>query len=318
MESLTNINNSSFTFRRAVWINDLSFSCILMAISIYLFASLIYYNIKVEKPMKSEFFRLTLEKKYRVLSKYTCISIGILSMVRCLCDIGLRSVEWNAVFSNYSGPPTAAAEIACYVLPHISVFAVDFGYFFVFVFLWLRQSIFYVHPTLKVLYNNAVKTFSFSIFIGYLFVTISFFIAHSILAQYALSKKGFCRVQEKTSNSTLHFQFLIGWIILSAVIQISLLSLFIYPLLKQASWHRNQQGTQNHRMLQIAKKAVVLATVCLVTDIFVVVSLNVSFLINTNNLTFQHNVNLVTDHLITIGFFGVWKKLLWPWKYQMQ
>ena len=293
--------------------SDLSFSRILMPISIYLFAALIYYHIKVEKPMKSKFFRLTLEKRYRVLSKYTFILIGTLSTIRCLCDIGLRFVEGNAVFFNNSGSPTTAAEIACNVLPHISVSAVNFGYFFVYVFLWLRQSIFYVHPILKILYNNAIKAFSFSIFIGYLFFTISAFIAHSILGNYALNKEGFCRVQEKMSNSTSYFQFLIGWIILSVMMQISLMSLFIYPLLKQASWHKNQQGMQNHRMLQLAKKAVIVASVCLVTDIFAVIFLKVSFFENTNNPTFLYNVNLVTNHLVTIGSFGFWKKLLWPW-----
>ena len=55
--------------------------------------------------------------------------------------------------------------------------------------------------------------------------------------------------------------------------QVSLLGLFIYRLLKQLSRHKNQQGMQNYRMLRLVKKAVILASVFFVTDICALVSL---------------------------------------------
>ena len=263
--------------------------------------------------MKSKFFQLTLENKYRVLSIYSCILIGISSMVRSLCEIGLRSLEWNAVFSNESTQPTTAANTACNVLPHISASALVFGYCFVFFFLWLRQIIFYMHPTLSVLYKNKLKTFSFSILPTYLLFAISFVIIHLAKGQYALSSVGFCVFQVEPKSFTAYIKFLIAWSICSTAMQLSLLGLFIYPLLKQSSWHKNEQSLQSHRMLPLVKKSVILASVSVITDILTAVFVNVFFQDATNNPTFVHNLNLVINHLITIGIFKFWKNLLMPW-----
>ena len=314
MENSTYFNNASFfTFRQGFWISDLVFSYVFLIVSLYLLVALVYHHIKVEKPMKAKFLQLKLGKKYRVLSKYTCILIGIFPTIRCLCDIGMRSVEWNVAFSNKPVQPTNSAEIACNVLPQVSAAAVSFGYFFVYVVLWLRQKMFYIHPTLKILYNNKLKVFSFSILLCYLLLAISFFTTHLVIAQYALNKAGFCLLEVDTKTAMSYFQLTVAWNILSILMQILLLGLFIYALLKQSSWNKNKEGKQNHRMLQVVKNAVILASVSLVTDILTVISLNLLFDEDKNNPSFMYNVNLVIDHLVTIGCFGFWRKLLWPW-----
>ena len=316
MENFTHFNNASFTFRRKIWINDLAFSCIILMISLYLLVALIYHQIKVEKPLKAKFFRLTVEKKFRVLSKYTCILIGFFPPTRSLCDIGLRSVEWNAVFFKESALSTKNTVIACNVLPHISTSALGLGNVFVYVFLWLRQSIFYVHPSLNILYNHKLKVFSFSVLILYLLVGLSLFFTLLFIARYALNKAGFCIAQVSIVNDAMYLQLLTSWNILSIVMQALLLCLFIYPLVKQSSWHKNQRGMQNHRMLQEAKKAVILASVSFVTDICTLASLGLLYGEDTNNPWFIYDVNLVFNHMITIACFSFWKKLFWPWSLQ--
>ena len=303
-----------FNFRQELWINDLVIGNILLIISVYLLVALVYHHVKIEKPLKSKFFQLTLEKKYRVLSKYTCIVIGVFSVLRCVGIIGVDFAEMNAVLSNMSvQQPTHHAEIVCKVLPRVSASAVFFGNVFVYVFLWFRQSIFYVHSTLKVLYNNKLKIFSCSVLLLYLFLAISLFVAHFILVQKALNKAGACLIQIVADLFTLYLQLLTTWNILSIVMQISLLGLFMYPLLKQSSWNTNRQGMQNHRMLRLIKKSVILASVCLVTDIFIVVSFNLVFDTDSNNPSFIYALNLVINHLVIIVCFGFWKKLVWPW-----
>ena len=318
MENLTLYHNSSFKFRRGVWFSDFAFSCILLMVSLYLLIALVYHQIKVEKPLEAKFFRLTIENNFRVLSKYICLLIGIFTTIRSLCDIGLRILEWNAVFYNESLQPTNISTVACNVLPHISASAVCFGNVFVYVFLWLRQSIFYVHPSLKILYNNKLKAFSFSVLILYLLLGLSLFFTYLVIARYALNKAGFClpQIGIDSASDTVLIQLLISWNILSIVMQVSLLGLFIYPLVKQSSWNKNQQGMQNHRMLQLVKKAVILASVCLVTDICTLVSVSLVYGEDTNIPSFPYGVNLVINHLVTIACFSFWRKLFWPWRAQ--
>ena len=313
--------NASYTVNQKIWLSDLVISCILLLISFYLSAALVYHQIKVEKPLKAKFFQMKLETKYRVLSKYTCILIGIFSIIRCLFDIVVKStVEWNAVFSNQSVQPTKADETACNVSLKMSVSALYFGNVFVYVYLWLRQSIFYVQSTLKVLYNNKLKAFSFFILVFYMIFGLSLFIAFSIVVRYVINTAGFCLFQAVANNDTSFIKLLTVWSCLSIVMQMSLLSLFIYPLLKQARWNKNPQGTGNHRMLRVVKKAVILASVCLVTDIctLIYVSLVISSGRNNERTNVVYSGNLVVNHLVTIACFGFWRKLLWPWSIKCQ
>ena len=315
MENFTTFSSASFSFRRELWISDFVIGNILLLVSVYLLVALVYHQLKVEKPLKETFSQLALGKKYRVLSKYTCIVIGVFSVLKCASHIGVNFAELNNVFSNKSVSPSDAAEIACHVLPQGSALAICFGYYFIYTFLWLRQSIFYTHSALKVLHNNKLKSFSIFILSSYFLTALSFFIAHLILVQHGFSKTtGFCLLQIEAGILTLYVQLLISWNVLSMVMQTSLLGLFVYPLLKQSSWYKNQQGMQNHRMLLLVKKAVVLASVCLVTDIFTVIYFTLMFDANSNNPSFIYTLNLVINHLLTIPCFGVWKKLLWPWR----
>ena len=195
----------------------------------------------------------------------------------------------------------------------ISVYAAIFGHCFAYVFLWLRQILFYAHPTLKVLYNNKLKTISFCILPSYLLLVLSLSIIRLVRGRHALNKVGFCVLQLELNVFMAYVKFLIAGSILSTAMQLALLGLFIYPLLKQSSWHKNEQGMQNHRMLQLVRKSVILASVSVITDVITAVSVNVFFDNDTNNPTIVHSLNLVINYLIAIGIFSYWKKLFWPW-----
>ena len=315
MENLSYFNNASNTFNQGIWTNDLVFSSILLLISLYLLSALMYHQIKVEKPLETEFFRLKLEKKFRVISKYICILIGIFSVIRSLGDIVVKSAEWSAAFSIESVLSTNGAAIGCNVVTRVSVPALCSGNLFVYVFLWLRQSIFYVQPTLNVLYNKKLKAFSVIILVFYLVFGLSLVIAFSIVVRHALNSAGFCIIQPVVNNDMSFVQIMNAWNSLSIAMQMSLLGLFIYPLLKQATWIQNQHGVRNYRMLRVVKKAVILASACLVTDIctLIYVGLAISSGKNNQNIHVVYSGNLVVNYLVIIACFGYWRKLLWPW-----
>ena len=100
---------------------------------------------------------------------------------------------------------------------------------------------------------------------------------------------------------------------MSILIQLCLLRLFIYPLLKPTIQLRNQNQTpRGNFFIRKVKKAVVLAMICFVTDILSCLVLIALFEENTNNPTFPYSTNPVITHLATIFWFEDWKEMLWP------
>ena len=320
MENLTDFNKTSFTFRRGVWINETAFNSVFVAVSLYLLIILVYYQVKIEKINKVKFLQLTLERKYVALSKYACIAIAVLSVVWFLARLGFNTLEGFIVFPKRYNQQGSATEAVCNTIPLIGGFALSLGNFFVYVFLWLRQSIFYVHSSLKVLYNTCLKVFNFSVLILYFFFGISLLSAYLIKVQYTTKKAGFCQLQISSGDEISYLRILIAWNIASILMQLSLLGLFIYPILKQASWQnklsrkgKKKKSLKNVRMLRRVKKSVILALVCLSTDVLTAVSIRLAFKENTNTSLFMYGLNLVINHLVTIICFDYWKKMLWPW-----
>ena len=317
MENVTDFSKTAFVFGQGVWINDVVFNCIFFMVSIYLLIALVYHQAKVEKPKETKFLQLTLERKYVVLSKYTCISIAVFSALWNFFELVLNTLEVFPVFPNESTQQRSAAEVACNLLFILATFAVSLGNFFVYVFLWLRQSIFYVHSSLKFLYNTHLKVFSFSIMVYYLLFGIALMSAYLIKVRYTLNDAGHCEIQVESTDETAYFIILLFRNIAPILMQISLLSLFIYPLLKQASWQNKvfEEGKEkmNKGMLKRVKKAVVLASVCLATDILTAVVVGLEFKKIMNSSFFMYDIELAINHLVTIACFDYWKKLLWPW-----
>ena len=302
MENLTDFNKTSFTFRRGVWINETAFNSVFVAVSLYLLIILVYYQVKIEKINKVKFLQLTLERKYVALSKYTCIAIAVLSVVWFLARLGFNTLEGFIVFPKRYMQQSSAIEAVCNTSSRWICHIVR--QIFVYVFLWLRQSIFYVHSSLKVLYNTCLKVFSFSVLISY---------------QYTTKKAGFCQLQISSNDEISYLRILIAWNIASILMQLSLLGLFIYPILKQASWQnklsrkgKKKKSMKNIRVLRRVKKSINLALVCLSTDVLTAVSIRLAFKENTNTPLFMYGLNLVINHLVTIICFDYRKKLLWP------
>ena len=274
--------------------------------------ALVYHQMRVEKPRKEGFLRLPVEKRYSLLSKYTCILIGFASVMRHMNSIALLAVEGSAVLSNVSKlESNPAAEIACDVLPPTGNVALTIGGGLVFLFLWFRQRVFYVHASLKVLNNKYLKAVSFAVIIVWIMAWIALFIAYFVKVRYQFDNKIGCLFGAGTDLP--YAQVIFAWTGLSILMQIALLALFVYPILKRTLWKDQQKNNRNTSLMRRVKKAIYLASVCLGTDIFSVVVLVLVYQENTNSAIFMYSVNLVINHLATIACFDNWKKMLWPW-----
>ena len=304
MENITEC--TGLEFKLEYWISNIAISSLLSPIFLYVLLALVYHEIRVKKPRQIGFLQLPIEKKYSALSKYTCISIAIASLVLFVSSASYWSVEGNAIFD---GSNQTSAEAVCNVFTRINLVAITGGNGFVYLFLWLRQRVIYVHPSLKVLNNKYVSFFSFVILILWILFLISIFSAYLIKVQYNFNKKSGC-ILDKDSVKPYN-EMVFTWTAVSISMQISLLGLFIYPILKQARW-RDQQNNPN--VMRRVKKAVVFASICLGTDIATIVTYSF-FAIGCviNSAVWVYGINLLINHLITIGCFDHWKKLLWPW-----
>ena len=304
-------NETIYRFRPGIWINDLVIISFLTLVSLYLLVALLYHHIKVDNQHNGTFFCLSVEEKYSLLSKYACIFIAVASLLLHVSSITVRLIEGNAVFDNASMVQTVDIQIVCRAFPPIRNFAITFGSGLVYLFLWFRQRVFYVHSSLKILSNKCLRVFSFAVLVLWILLWISLVFSYLIEVQYRFDFRSGCLAE--VGSDMPYFVLVFVWAAASILMQIALLSLFIYPILKRNLWRSHQQNQGYSRLMKRVKKAVILESICLGTDILSVVVLFLLYEENATQAIFMYSLNLVVNHLVVIGCFDCWKKLLWPW-----
>ena len=296
MENITECTN--LETKPEFFVKNIATSSLFSLISLYILLALVYHEIptRIGKLKQIGFLQLPFEKRYKVLSKYTCIFINIGSLVLFVSLVSFWSVESIAIIN---GSDQTAAEIVCVVFSRINIAALTGGNGLVYLFLWLRQRVIYVHPSLKVLNNKYVSVFSFVVLVLWILFWISLLVVYFTKVQYRFNVNGGCVIHKDSVQPYRKIVF--AWTAVSILMQLSLLSLFIFPILKQASW-RDQQ--KNPILMRRVKKAIVFASICFGTDIVTVV---VCLLLATdcvaNSVIWMYGINLLINHLITIGCF---------------
>ena len=313
MENSTNSSESvDFTFRLDIWTLDTAFDGILIVISLYLLLALLFHQLKIEQPRKKRFFSLSIEQKYGVLSKYVCIMISVTSFLRQSISFAGLWIDYYIVHNNLTVSQQAMIEPSCKALPTLINLALTIGTALVFLFLWFRQRIFYIHPSLKILSNKCLRTFSFGIIIAWVPFYIALYLAYFILVRFHFVENIGCRVKKETFNSYTYLTLCLAAI--SILIQILLLFLFIYPILKRSAWisHQKSQHSSDVLMKRV-KKAIILALIAFATDILSILANILLGVESGTKPTFDFGVNLIVNHLVTIICFDYWRQLIWPW-----
>ena len=315
MENQTIGNQTKFTFRPTIWYSNVVISGILGVLSLYLVTALIFHQVKVEESRKERFFQLSLENKFAVLSKVTCIAIGFASLFRLWVGFSGMFFEYHAVFNkHFTKGMTRIGDFKsiCEAISKLENITFAAGSGLVYLFLWFRQRVFYIHPSLNTLNNKVVKTASTSIMVIWVLYFVSLWILTFLFVQHHFNREGGCLIKES-------FQYILpvlvwSWCIVSILMQILLLVLFIYPIMKQTSWQNQQNHESNSCLKKRVKKAVIFTLICLLTDLLSVILSQIFYVRKANIAIFPFTLNLVTNHLITIACFDNWKQLFWPWK----
>ena len=310
MQNLTHSNETT-SFTSDLWLTDLVIIGVLLAVSSYLLVVLIFHKLKFEKT-KERFLRLSLEKSYGVISSYMCIMIGVASIILQASGLARKLIELRELSDSGTFGESVIHKI-CNTLPTTSNITITIGSGFVYLILWFRQRIFYVHPSLKILSNKCIKFISFSIFAVWFIFYIILFVSHLSLVHYRFKVPVGCIVEESAYSS--YSILVLAWLIVSILMQLSLQFLFLYPILKSSMWRSQQQYERNSSLLGRVKKAVALASICFSTDILTII-LRAALISRNGSIALPiFSTNLVINHLMTIACFDHWRELLWPWKF---
>ena len=310
MENVT-VNKSTYFYRESVWYGNMIISIICLPISFYVLCAMIFYEEKVQNWRKISFFQQSKAEKYGSISKFLSILIALFSLARHAITTTMVWIEVKpSPNENFSHLPYI--KQACREWLPAGIFILSAGLSFVYLFLWFRQRIFYTHPALKVLNNQVVQQTSNFVLVIWFMYFVAVCTSYFVLVRYEFNDIAGCLVRNDTLIS---YQFIIGsWALVSIFMQVILLGLFIHPLRKRASWS-GQTPSQKIRLQQSVKKAVILAVICLISDILIPIITLVLLKPNENDIYTIYNFNIIINHLVTVACFDQWKTMLWPWKH---
>ena len=310
MENISN-GNQTYNFDYDIWYANIIISGILTILSAYITSALIYHETRIESK-KDKFSRQSIEHKFALISRLLCILIAVISLFRnIIACIRLSMAEIHEEPTEIiSTAHRNATQLQCQVVAKLGNVLLTLGMAFVYLFLWFRQRLFFVHPSLKVLSNKFVKIISFSIIIVWLIYYAWSITYYLTLVQYHFNHE--CLTVQSTASYRLYF--VMSWVIVSFVMQIGLLALFLYPFFKKDSW-KTRKDFRNSRLMRRVKKAVALASTCLISDIVIAaVGFALSLLNSSSSLFAVFSINLLGNLLVTVGCFDNWQQLLWPWQ----
>ena len=215
-----------FKFRRAIWINDMVFRSILSVILLYLLIALLYHQIKFERPRTTErFSQSSVRRRYERLSRYVCNLIAFASFCRPATGIiGGISETNKQILSDES------IELCCNIIRPLANIAVTAGMGLINLFLWLRQRVFYVDSSMRVINNKCLQIFSFCFIIIWVLFWIFLYFVYFIKISYRYDDAGICQyVLDSGIHCDYALALIIPWTVMSILIQLCLLGLFTYP-----------------------------------------------------------------------------------------
>ena len=313
MENITNTSNEKFLFILELWTGDLVISSILVLITVYVTAAVIYHHIKLIHSKNEKFSLMALEKKFAILSKFICILIAVISVIRTTNAVALLFIDKTAILANRNISQIDSLQTACQILPRIGIFTLTIGTGLVYLFLWFRQRVFYVHPSINILNNRLVRATSWGIILVWFLYYISAMISYFVLVEYQFDKNGRCLVATGRSSS-IYFYISFSWVVVSILMQIALLGLFIFPIIRRTLW-RTLEENRNSVLLQRVRKAIIITVVCLASDILSAIFTQTLTRPHETGFNATYSINLLINHLATVACFDYWKLMLWPWKH---
>lgn len=251
------------------------------------------------------------EKKQSIISKILCLLVAFCILFRTLSYFGYAEMRyWTTVSNKFDEDDRKFADTSCNVILSIDVFSLTIGTGLVYAFLWLRQRIFYINPGLKSITNKFTTVLSTVIIFAWFLYFLTSLTLYLIFVRYRFDSEYLCVTTDDTSRSSI-YSILISWIIATLIMEIVLLGLFIYPLIKHNKWKQNSSLTSksSNLLLHRIRKATLLTMIASVSDILGFVT---SFFVRGPISIVIFNLSLLLNLFSAIGCFDNWRNMIFP------
>lgn len=176
----------------------------------------------------------------------------------------------------------------------------------VYAFLWVRQRVFYIDPLLRRLNNTAIAYLSFIVLGLWVVYFLGISVIHLGVLDRVILTNGACIVP--LSSRVITYYSLTSWIGCCLFMQLFLLMLFVYPLLRSACFNARGFQFSKNKLDRNFRKATIMSVVCIVSD---VISFVTTFTLSGHKVTL-YTINLTINAYSIIFCFDYWKKLLCP------
>jgi len=242
------------------------------------------------------------KRRKKCVQSGLCLGAGTSIVLRCCAE--LVYIFYGST-SNIACSTSLKVHICLYAMPIICIY----------MFLWNRQRFLYRKPSLRSLNNKITRTMSRFV-MSFMVVSVSVTIGLFMKTRHYESKNGNCHVNTEIPETS-------PWIVLvtsSVVFQITLLGLFVHPLLR--GWRERRSVRIARRChprrnpLLLAKRAMISTLICVTSDLSAG-AITCSAIFQRNRILLSnvvYDLNLVINLFCIVCSFPTWSQRLFPFR----
>ena len=245
-----------------------------------------------------------------------------------LCTLGLNLLR--GLFEQLLFYVGNTSDQWCSLMTKLIIGVTGFVIHGCFVFLWLRQYVFYTNPLLRNTRPKILKWISYATYVEMVATVLICMVIHVWWRDYT-SIDGACAPimgSRKVSPAVPY-----GILVVSTVtIQISLTFLFVYPIVnhrKQMNVHRNKRSIRSEtlckisrsadRLLECVKRALVAATVAVTTDVVgSFVGIWTADAMPVFLFSVLYELDVLLNILCLFYTYVYWRDIVFPWRTKKQ
>lgn len=299
-----------------VWLASFVTAVMVTVISVYITTSLIIYEILLQCKRRQERSSL-LERRFSMIARILCILTGFSTVMVSSLHTVIALLESDSCLDVFHGTDMLCAIVS----PMRNIFLVV-TLTGVYSFLWLRQKVFYINEALRVL--NSKKMFFISNFLlaFWMIFLVYSIVAYGVLINFKNSEIHGCMISASNGSGPFRQGHIIASVTSMIAIQICLLILFIYPLLRrsiisvrlhsQSSANGKRTGNCNTSLRRRVLRAVYCCALCVVTDIIASTATYFRGTSKTPPFRAYFMLDLLINLLCIIVCFDNWREMLIP------
>ena len=288
--------------KQADWIVSVIVDVILISLTFWMLTSLIHYGYKTKKWRKTSSHEHVLNSGLIYICVIAC---AISCILRYTFSLTLLNIGYE----------TNQSRI-CIVISHSAFFFHISAYFFVTLFLWLRQRVFFINQLLNIHYNSVIKFFSLACII--IFSSYGFFvIVYTFCVEQLASGIQGCKPTVE-HIATVYLASGIAW---SVVSQAVLVGLLVYALTQVKAFQTNMTQKlkisknvsvtekRTSKIQYILQRTVTIAVISIVFNILLQI---ISFLMLKQYFRFSvmiYDIVLFLNLLLLIFSFSSYKDI---------